>query len=92
MLFKGTYFSPININFHYYLQITKFINTIVSLRTIINGNVNVMCYDSKDVIPPCLRYISHNGYNTLLPLNITMKEHDNIIDEKNRRESIECEL
>ena len=26
-------------------------NTLVYLRTIINGNVNVICYDSKDIFP-----------------------------------------
>ena len=46
MLCEGTYFFPININYHYYvLQKTKSINTIVSLRKIINGNSNVICYD-----------------------------------------------
>ena len=49
-----TYFFSININSRYYvLQRTKSINTIVSLRKIISGNVNVLCYDSKDVVPPC---------------------------------------
>ena len=71
---EGTYFFPININNHYYvLQITESINTIFSLRKIINGNVNVICYDSRDVITPCLRSISNNYYNTLSPLNILMK-------------------
>ena len=49
----------INNNFHYYvLQISKSINTIVSLGKMINGNVNLICYDSKDIVTPCLRYIS----------------------------------
>ena len=52
MVCGGTYFFPININYHYYyLQITISINTLVSLRTIINGNVNLICYYSKDFIP-----------------------------------------
>ena len=81
MVFEGIYFFPININSHYrVLQITKSINTIVSLRIIINGNVNVMCYDYKDVFPACLRSISQNGYNTFSPIHIPMKEHDNIMD------------
>ena len=76
---EGTYFVPVNINYHYFvLKIIKSINTIVSLRTIINGNVNVICHDSKDVVPPCLISISQNDYNTLSPLHILMKEHDYI--------------
>ena len=74
-----------------YLQRTKSINTIVSLRTIINGNVNVICYNSKYVVPPCLRSISQNDYNTFSPLHIPMTEHDNIMYENNQRESIEVE-
>ena len=71
---EGTYFFPININYRYYiLQKTKSINTVVSLSIIINGNVNVICYDSKDFVQMCLRYISQNDYNTLSPLNIPMK-------------------
>ena len=74
MLCEGTYLSPININSHYYdLQRTKSISTIFSLGKIINGSVNVICYDSKDVVPPCLRYISKNDCNTLSPLHIPMK-------------------
>ena len=66
MLCKGTYFFPININSNYYvLQRTKSINITIYLRIIINGNVNVICHDSKDVVPQYLRSISHNDYNTL---------------------------
>ena len=51
---EGTYFFPISINSHYYfLQKNKSINTIVSLRKIIYGNINVICYDSKHVVPQC---------------------------------------
>ena len=64
-------------------------NTIVSLRKLIYGNVNVICYDSKDFVPPCVRYIPYNDYNKLSPLHIPMEEHDNITDENNWRESIE---
>ena len=43
---EETYFFPINIYSHYYVKKeNKSINTIVSLRKIINGNVNVICYD-----------------------------------------------
>ena len=61
MVCKGTYFLLININSHYYvLQINKSNNTIVPLRKPINGNINVICYDSKYVVPPCLLSISQN--------------------------------
>ena len=90
IVFEGTYFFPININHHYHvLQKTKSINTTYSISTIINGNINVICYFSKDFIPLCLRHISHNYYNILSPLRISMKEHDNIMDENNLRESID---
>ena len=66
MVCYGTYFSPININSNYYVsQRTKYINTIFSLSKTINTNVNVICYYSKDVFPPCLLYIPQNGYNAL---------------------------
>ena len=51
----------------------KSINTIFSLRTIINDNVNIICYDSKDVVLQCLRSISKNVYNSLSPIHIPMK-------------------
>ena len=74
IIWEGTYLVSIIINYqYYYLQKTKSINTIVSLRKIINGNVNVICYDWKDVVPQCLRSISQNDYNTLSPLHIPMK-------------------
>ena len=74
ILCEGTYIFPININSHYYvLQRTKYMNTIVSLSTTINGNFNVICYDYKDVVPPHIMYISHNGYNTSSLLHILMK-------------------
>ena len=46
MVCEVNYVFTININSHYYvLQKIKSINTIVSLRKIINGNVSVICYD-----------------------------------------------
>ena len=48
MVCEGTYYFPINMNYHFLIQITKSINTIVSLRKIINGNTNIICYDLKD--------------------------------------------
>ena len=45
IVYEVTYFVPINTNSRYYvLQRTKSINTIFSLRTIINGNFNLICY------------------------------------------------
>ena len=90
MVCEENYFFPININSCYYvLQKIKSIKTIIFLRTIINGNVNVICYDSKDFLPTCLRSILQNDYNTLSPLYLPMKEHYNIMYKKNRIESIE---
>ena len=73
------------------LQKTKSISTTFSLRTIINGNINLICYDYNDVLPPCSQSISNNGYNKLSPLHIPMKEHNNIMDGKNQIKSIEFE-
>ena len=43
MVFEVTYFFPVNTNSQYYvLQITKYINTIVSLSKILNGSVKVI--------------------------------------------------
>ena len=56
-LWEDLFFS-INNNYHYYvLQENKSINTIVYLRKIINGNVNVLFYDCNYVVPQCLRSI-----------------------------------
>ena len=57
--------------------------------TIFNGIVNIIFYDAKDVLPLCLNSISQNDYNTFSSLHIPTKEHDNIVDENNQRESIE---
>ena len=93
MVCELNYFFTININSNCYsLQRTKYMDTIVSLMIIINGNINKLCYYSKDVLPMCLMYISHNDYNILSPLDITMKEHDNITDENIQIESIEFEI
>ena len=58
-------------------------NKIVYLKTIINGNANIICYDSNDVVPKCLKSISFNDYNTLSPLHIPVKEHYIIMDGNN---------
>ena len=48
-----------------------------------------MYYDWKDLLLLYLRSISHNYLYTLSTLHIPMKEQYNILDENNRRESIE---
>ena len=79
---EGTYFFQISNNSRYYvLQKNKSMNTVFSLRKIINGNVNDICHDLYDVVPQILRYISKNDYNNLSPLHIPMKEHNIIMDE-----------
>ena len=88
---ERTYFFPIYINYHYYVLQKKFINTIVYLRTIFNGNINIICYGSKGIASLYLRSISQNYYNTLSPLHIPIKEHDIIMDENNWIEGIEFE-
>ena len=86
MIFEGTYLFPVNIYyFYYFLQKNKSINMIFFSRTIINGNFNVIFYYSKNILPPCLSSFSHKYYNTLSPIPITMKEHDNIMDKNIRR-------
>ena len=67
-------------------------STIVSIITIINGNVNAIYYDPKDVVLPSLRSISHNYYKTMSSLYIPMKEHDSTMDKNVQRESIEFEV
>ena len=74
------------------LQKIKSINTIDSLRKIINDNVKVICYDSKDFFSLCLSSISHNDYSILSPLQIPMKEHDILMDAKNQKEDIYIEI
>ena len=84
MVCEGTYLFLTNVSSNYYvLQWNKSIYIIVSLRKITNGGVNTIGYGLKDIVPPFLRSISHNDYNTLSPLHIPMKEHDNIMGENN---------
>ena len=65
-------------------------NTIVSLSKIINVNVNVKFYDYTYVFLSSLRSISQ--YDLFSPLYVPIEQHDNIMDENNRRESIEFEI
>ena len=64
-------------------------NTIVSLRTIIKGNVNGIFNDSEYIVLSSLKLVSKNCLNSLTPLHVPIEEHDNIMNENNRKESIE---
>ena len=76
MVCEVYYSFSVNIDSNcYFLQQTKYINTVVYLRTIINVNANVICYYPKGVIPLCLQSISQNDSNTFSPLYIPVKEH-----------------
>ena len=75
MIFEGTYFTPTNINYYYYLSSNnKNKNTIVSLRTMINLYVNVKCYDSNDIVLSSLWKFSQNKFILLSPLHVTTEE------------------
>ena len=55
MVYEGTYF-PLN---NYLFIIIMFLyKKYIYLRKIINGSVNVKCYDHIDVVPYSLRKIS----------------------------------
>ena len=84
MLCEQNYSFPININSHYYVSPTnKPNNTIVSLREIINGNLNAICYDSNDIVPSSIRSIPQNYFSSLTPLHVSIEEHNNKMDENN---------
>ena len=74
MVCEGTYFFqsiPIPIIIIVFSK-TKSISTIVSLRKIINVNINIICYGSKDFVTSFLRSISKKYFSTLSTLHITM--------------------
>ena len=73
----------INTNSRYYLSPkSKYNNTLLSLRTIINYSANMIYHDSRDVVPYSLISISHNDFSSLTHLHVPMEEHYNITDEK----------
>ena len=72
MVCEGTCFQSISILVIMFYK-NKFNNTIIYLMIIIYGDVNVICYDLKDFVPSCLRYIPRNDYSTLSPLHIPME-------------------
>ena len=72
-------------------QKNKSNNTVVSLRGGINGTINVIYYDSKDVVPSDLRSISQKYFSTLSHLHVPVEKHDNIMYGNIQREIIEFE-
>ena len=81
MVPEANYLFPININSYYYvLQKLNSLTNKFSKEKII-GNVKLIYHGLKDVLPQCLRCIPQNYYNSLSPIHIPMKEHDNIMDE-----------
>ena len=58
---------------------------IVSLRKIINGNINVKFYGSNDIVTLSVRNILHDDFSSLTPICVPMEEHDLIMDENNQR-------
>ena len=68
---QGNLFLPITINSHYYYSSkNESNNTIVSLRTIINSNVNVGYYDSNDIVISSLRTIEIIYFISLSPQHV----------------------
>ena len=64
-------FPPIGTNSNYYVSSSnKANNTSVSLRKIINGNINFNCYDSNDVFPYYLIKISQKYLSSLTPIHV----------------------
>ena len=93
MVYEVTYSFPTNIDYNcYLLQKIKSNTRTFSLGKINNSNVNVIYYDLKDFVPPCLRSISQNYFNKPPFLHILMEEHDNIMDENNQRKRIEYKI
>ena len=64
---------------------------ILSLRTVINGNVNVNWYSSNNVVMSSLIKSSQNNFSSLTALYSLKEEHDNIIYENNLRKIVEYE-
>ena len=60
MVCEGTYYFPINTNSHYY----------VSPTNKPNNTINMIFYDSNDVVPLSLRKTPQNDFNSLTPLHI----------------------
>ena len=66
--------------------------TILSLREVINSNVNEICYGSKYAVTYSLRSISQKYFSTISTLHVPTSEHYNLMDENNRIDSIEFEI
>ena len=82
MLCEGNHYFPFDFNPCYYVSPeNKSNNTIVSLRKMINIDVNVKCYDYNDVVTSFLRTISHNDFISLIPLHVPVEENENLMDK-----------
>ena len=93
MLCEGTYYFPIDINSHRYVSPkNKSNNKTLSLREIINDNVNVKIYHYNDVLPFPLNAITQKHFISFTQLHVPMKEHDSIIYKNNRREIINSDI
>ena len=59
-------------------------NTVVYLKKMRNGNINMIFNYLNDVVPYYLKSISQAYFSSLTPLNFRMEEHDNLMYESNR--------
>ena len=91
MVYEYNYYLPININSHYSVSSKNEKNIIVSLQTIKNGDLHVRCYDSNDTVKYFLQTVPQNGFSRLYTLNLTIEEHEKLLDEKTQRAGIEFE-
>ena len=84
MVCEENYIFSINMNSRYYVfKKINLMKKIISLSTIIESNVNIIFYYSKDFVPHSLRSISQNDNSILSPRHVPMEEHYNIMDETN---------
>ena len=93
MVYEVTHYFPININPRYHVSPNNnSSNTTVSLRKIINANVNVIFYYHNGVVIYYFRSISQKYFSSLTPLHVPMEEHNKIMDENNQIEIISFEI
>ena len=62
---------------------SKYNNTLLSLRSIINYSANMIYHDSRDVVPYSLISIYHNDFSSLTTLHVPIEQHDKITDGNN---------
>ena len=90
---EGNYFYPININSQYYVSPNKDNRiTILTLKTIINGDVHVNIHGVDYVITFFIKTILMKFFHSLSPLFVSPEEHDNTMDKKTIIEALECEI